>query len=151
MKRQHLEQVVVDDPKFVECLEAFGEFLTTSYFYPLSSYEKCEDPEAPKAWTIPGKKLEPYIKVSSAALLRTHTLSFRGPDPLVVQSRTKLTDLKSPPSRTTNTFLSSESPMLLRATSSSPMVRERPSSRSELLRVVRRYPGSRSFPAPSPM
>jgi hypothetical protein len=65
MPPKHLEQVLVDDPKLAECLSAFGEFLTTSYFYPSGSYEKCEDSRAPQAWaTAVGRKFEPYIKVS---------------------------------------------------------------------------------------
>lgn len=64
MPPKHLEQVLVDDPKLAEGLTAFGEFLTTSYFYPSGSYEKCEDSRAPQAWATIGKKFEPYIKVS---------------------------------------------------------------------------------------
>jgi hypothetical protein len=64
MPAKHLEQVLVDEPKLTESLTTFGDLLKTSYFYPAGSYEKCEDPRAPDAWSAVGKKFEPYIKVS---------------------------------------------------------------------------------------
>ncbi len=66
MPAEHLEQVLVDDPKLAEGLIAFGDFLKTSYFYPSGSHEKCEDPRAPNAWAIVSKKFEPYTKVSQS-------------------------------------------------------------------------------------
>jgi hypothetical protein len=64
MPPKHLEQVLVEDPNLAEGLTGFGEFLTTSYFYPSGSYEKCEDSRVPQAWATLSKTFAPYIKVS---------------------------------------------------------------------------------------
>lgn len=61
---KHLDQVLVSDsPKLAQALNDFGDFLKTSYFYPLATHEKCEDERAPAAWAKVGKWFEEYIKV----------------------------------------------------------------------------------------
>ena len=65
MPPMHLEQVLVDEPKLADGLNAFADLLTTSYFYPSGSYEKCEDSRAPHAWATISPIFEPYIKVSN--------------------------------------------------------------------------------------